>query len=77
MVLCSAHQLFCNLNKEEKNMVKTDGTPFPLIYISTGLKTLLTIRLLKKHNINNVGVDITGCGSNIIEYIFEFTNHKS
>ena len=56
---------------EERNMVKTNGTPFPLIYISTGLKTLIIIRYLKRNNINNVLVDITGCGSNIIEYIFE------
>lgn len=56
---------------KEKNMVRTDGSPFPLIHISTGLKTLLTIRLLKRNNISNVGVDITGCGSNIIDYIFE------
>lgn len=60
----------------EENTVSADGTPFPLTYISTGLKTLLTIRYLKRNHIN-MGVDITGCGANIIEYIFEEINDGS
>ncbi len=54
----------------KKNTVSAGGTPFSLTYISTGLKTLLTIRYLKRNNIS-MGIDITGCGANIIEYIFE------
>ena len=54
----------------EKNTVKAGDTPFPLTCISTGLKILLTIRYLKRNNIS-MGVDITGCGTNVIEYIFE------
>lgn len=60
----------------EKNTMKAGNTPFPLTYISTGLKTLLTIRYLKRNNIG-MGVDITGCGANVIEYIFEEINDGS
>lgn len=41
--------------------------------ISTSLKTLLNIRWLKRQkNIKKViGVDITECGSNVLDYVFE------
>ena len=56
--------------------MKASDTPFPLTFISTGLKTLLTIRYLKRNNIA-MGVDITGCGANIIEFIFKEINDGS
>ena len=42
-----------------------------LTQISTGLKTLLNIRHIKRKNIKDVGVNITEAGSNVLDYIFE------
>lgn len=43
----------------------------PLNYISTGLKTLLIVRHLKKDKTQNIGVDVTECGPNILDVLFE------
>lgn len=50
---------------------QSDEGVFPLTYISTGLKTLLVIRYLKQKGIPNMGVDISECGPDVIDYIFE------
>ena len=52
-------------------LFKTKSGIIPLYYISTGLKTLLIIRHLKRERVQGVGVDITECGPNILDSLFE------
>lgn len=39
--------------------------------LSSGMKTLLIIRFLKRENKRGVGVDITECGPKMLDYVFE------
>ena len=62
-----------SLFRKEDNLFKSRTGIITLNDISTGLKTLLNIRWLKRQkNIKKViGVDITECGSNVLDYVFE------
>ena len=56
---------------KKSNLFKSKDGVFPLNFISTGLKTLLIVRHLKKDNKKGIGVDITECGPNILDSLFE------
>jgi len=42
--------------------------------ISTGLKTLINLRYIKKQQITDVCLNITECGKNYLEYVFDELN---
>ena len=53
------------------SIFKSEEGSFPINYISTGLKTLLIVRYLKRQGIKDRGVDVTECGPNILDALFE------
>ena len=55
---------------KETSLFKSKTGLISIDKISTGLKTLLNIRWLKRQN-KVYGVDITECGPNVLDYIFE------
>lgn len=56
---------------KQNNLFKSSTGVITIDRISTGLKTLLNIRMLKKQHETHYGVDITECGSNILDFVFE------
>ena len=61
------------LVSKEDSLFKSRTGIILITNISTSLKTLLNIRWLKRQkNIQKtIGVDITECGSNVLDYVFE------
>ncbi|MBQ8627385.1 MAG: hypothetical protein IJ419_14675 [Agathobacter sp.] len=61
------------LLSKEDNLFKSKTGIIPITNISTSLKTLLNIRWLKRQSNLTVkyGVDITECGSNVLDYVFD------
>lgn len=55
----------------ENNIFKSPTGLITIESISTGLKTLLNIRWLKRQKLNNYGINITECGPNVLDYVFE------
>lgn len=53
------------------SIFKSSEGAFPINFISTGLKTLLVTRILKRQGRTDRGVDVTGCGPNVLDYVFE------
>lgn len=56
---------------KKASLFKSKDGVFPLYFISTGLKTLLIVRHLKRNKKEGIGVDITECGPNILDSLFE------
>lgn len=61
------------LLSKEDNLFKSKTGIIPITNISTSLKTLLNIRWLKSQSnlSKKYGVDITECGSNVLDYVFD------
>ena len=61
------------LISKENSLFKSRTGIISITNISTSLKTLLNIRWLKRQkNIQKtIGVDITECGSNVLDYVFD------
>lgn len=59
------------LNDKTNSLFNSPTGMITIDNISTGLKTLLNIRWLKRQGLINYGVNITECGPNILDYVFE------
>ena len=59
---------------KESNICVNKFGCFDIKNISTGTKTLLIIRQIAKQKVCNVGIDVTGCGPNVLEYIFDIAS---
>lgn len=61
------------LLSKEDSLFKSRTGIIPITNISTSLKTLLNIRWLKRQSnlSEKYGVDITECGSNVLDYVFD------
>ena len=65
----------CKGNKEFFENLETGV--FHYTQLSTGLKALLIIRHIQRAGLKNRGVDVTECGPNVLEYIFDLVKDGS
>lgn len=63
-----------NIIDKENGLLMSSTGVIRMDDISTGLKTLLNIRWIKRHSnliSTKIGIDITECGTNVLDYVFD------